>query len=104
MPGVRQRVVRHVVEDEVVAPTVLGEVLVRVVDDMVSPDGADHLHVLRAAHAGHLGAESLGDLHGKRPDAPRRAVDQNLLSWLYLALIAKKLEGGGCGHADRRGL
>src|SRR5579872_967048 len=103
-PGVRQRMVRHVVEDEVVAPPVSGEVLARVVDDMVSADRADHLRVLRAADSGHLGAESLGDLYGERTDATGRAVDQDLLAGLDLALIAKQLESRRCRHADGRGL
>src|SRR2546425_12014074 len=96
--------VRHVVEDEVVAVPVLGEVLTRVIDDVVGADRAHHLHVLRAAYAGHLGAERFGDLDGERPDASGRAVDQYLLTWLYLSLLAKKLECGGCGHPDGRGL
>src|SRR5450759_2562743 len=71
---------------------------------MVSADGADHVHVLRAAHAGHFGAERLGELHSERTQASRRTVDQYLLARLDFSLIAKNLEGGGCGHPDRRGL
>src|SRR5256885_3305866 len=94
----------HVVEDEVVARPTLGEVLLGVVDDMVSADGADHVHVPRAAHAGHVGAERLGDLYRERPDASGRTVDQDLLPWLDLALIAQQLEGGGGGYPDGSGL
>src|ERR1700674_1456680 len=96
--------VRHVVEDEVVALPASGEVLGCVVDDMVSADGPDHLLILCAAHAGHLSAERFGDLHGESPDAAGSAVDQDLLAWLDVALIAKKLEGGRCRHADGGGL
>src|SRR2546421_2930796 len=56
MSGVGQRMVPDVVEDEVVALPTLGEVLTRVIDDMVSADGADHVHVPRAAYACHFGA------------------------------------------------
>src|SRR4030088_999273 len=96
--------VRHVVEDEVVTLRVPGEVLGCVVDDMVSADGPDHLHVLRAADAGHLGSESFCDLHGESPNATRSAVDQDLLAWLDIALIAKKLEGRRSRHAYCGGL
>src|SRR5438128_581489 len=71
---------------------------------MVSADGANHVHVLRAADAGHLGAESLGNLHGEGTEASRRAVDQDFLARLDPPLIAKQLECGGCGYSDRRGL
>src|SRR5450759_2214288 len=96
--------VRHVVEDKVVTLPTLGEVLLGVVDDVVSANGADHVDVLRAAHAGYFGAECFGDLNGERPEASRRSVDQDLMTWLDLPLIAKQLESCGCGHSDGRGL
>src|SRR5260370_30370459 len=80
--------VSHVVEDEVVALPTLGEVLVGVVDDMVCTDGADHVHVLRTADTGHLGAVGLGDLHRERSNASRGTIDQDLPAWLDLCLIA----------------
>ena len=83
-PRRRHRVVPHVVEDEVVARSALPEVLLGVVDDMVGPDRADHVQVLRAGHAGDLGTERLGDLHGERAHASRRPVDENLLPRLDL--------------------
>ncbi len=77
----RQRVTGDVVHDHVVARPALCEVLLGVVDDVVRADRLDHLHVPRAADSGHLGAEGLGDLDGKRPHTPRRAVDEHLLPW-----------------------
>src|ERR1700694_602042 len=71
---------------------------------MVSADGADHVQVLRAAYAGHLGAERLGDLHCECTQASRRPVDQHLLAWLHLALIAKNLKGGRGGNPNGRSL
>ena len=96
--------VAHVVEDEVVSRPTSGEVFLGVVDDVVGPDRADHLHVLRAADAGHLGTERLGDLHGVRADTTGCPIDQDLLSGLDLAVVAKKLEGGSRGYADSCGL
>src|SRR6266567_1825919 len=96
--------VRHVVEDEVEAVPVSGEVFTCVIDDTVSADRAGHLYIPRATHAGHLGAERFGDLHGECTDAAGGTIDQDLLSWLDLALVAKQLESGGCRHADGGGL
>ena len=48
-----------------------------------APSGADQIQVARARHAGDLGAERLGDLHGERADAARRADDQHVLAGLY---------------------
>jgi len=64
-----QRLRFHVVEDDVVAPSRLGEVRSRVVDDVGGAQGPDELHVAGAAHPGHLCPQRLGDLHGERPDA-----------------------------------
>src|SRR5215212_8912107 len=67
------------VQDQVIAPLALGEVLARVVDDMIRPDRANHLHLLGAANSGDVRAERLGDLHGKGANATRGADDQHLL-------------------------
>ena len=75
----------------------LGEVLPGVVDDAVRAERLDQVDVPRAADAGDLRSERLGDLHGERPDATGGAVDQDFLSRLNLPLVAKRLEGG-----DRR--
>src|SRR5439155_23232493 len=92
--------VPHVVEDEVVAFLPQGEVLPGVVDDMVSADRSDHVHVPRAAHACHLGTERFCDLHRERSEASRRTVDQDLLTWLDLRLVPTQLTAGGSGHPD----
>ena len=70
------------VEHQVVALVAPGEVLLGVVDDVVGAERSDEIDVPRAAHAGHLRSECLGDLHGERAHASRRAVDQDLLSRL----------------------
>ena len=95
---------RDVVEDQVVALITAGEVLLRVVDDVVCADRSDQVHLRRAAHAGHFCAERLGDLHRERADASPRAVDQDLLAGLDLALIAKTPQGGEPGQRNCCGL
>jgi len=99
-----QGVVAYVVEDEVVLPPGLREVLPAVVDDVVGADRANQLDIPGAAHAGHLRAEGLGDLHRERADPTRRAVDQDRLPGRDMAVIAKRLEGDHRRHRDRRGL
>jgi len=73
----RRRAVHHVVEDDVVAPLVAGEILLGVVDDVIGAERSDQFHVPRTAHAGDLRAGRPGDLHRKGPDAARRTVDQH---------------------------
>src|SRR5206468_8923236 len=85
-------------EDEIEALPTLGEVLLRVVDDVVCADRSDQVHGPRAAHAGHLGAEGLGDLHGERPHASRRADDQHLVSRRDPTVIAQTLQRRQRGH------
>jgi hypothetical protein len=91
-PDVRRRLAPRQLEDEIVALPTLGEVLVGVVDDVVCADRSDHVHVPRAAHAGHFGAEGLGNLHGERPNPSRRADDQDLVPRLDPSVIAQTLE------------
>src|SRR5450759_110848 len=93
-PVLRERVTRHVVEDQIVARLAVREVLPGVVDDMVRSDRSDGVQVPRAAHAGHFRPEDLGDLHCEGSHAPRRTVDQDLLPGLHLAVIAKRLHSG----------
>ena len=78
----------------------LREVLLRVVDDAVCAERSGLLHVPRAADGGHVRAERLCDLHRVGADASGRAVDQNLLPGLDLALVAQRLEGGEPRHRN----
>jgi len=49
-------------EDEVVALRTLGEVLSRVGDEVVCADRSNNVHVPRAAHTGHFGAQGIGKI------------------------------------------
>jgi hypothetical protein len=70
----------NAVEEQVVTLPALGEILSRVIDDPMGADGSDHVHIPRTAHAGHVCAERLGDLHSERTHPSRRAVDQDHLT------------------------
>ena len=66
------------VEDQVVALAAVGEVLPGVIDDLIGADRADKIDLCGAGHAGDLGAEGLGQLHGVGADAARGTDDQDL--------------------------
>ena len=83
---------------------VLDEVLPRVVDDPARPDRSDHVHVLRAAHPGHVRSEGLGDLDREGTHASRRAVDEDLLPGADMSLVSKALQGGLGRDGHRCGL
>jgi hypothetical protein len=86
--------VRNEIENQVVASSAPGEILLRMINDPIGPEGSDHFHISGTAHAGHVCAERLGDLHGERSYAPGGAVDQDVLPRLHVPLIAKTLQGG----------
>src|SRR5215211_1607413 len=102
-PALPPRSAPRDVEQQVVAPVAPGEVLTRVVDDVIGAERSREVDVPRAAHAGHLRSERPGDLHGERAHAARRAVDQHLLPRLDLPLVAEALQGGERrdGHGRR---
>src|SRR5712691_10877114 len=88
-------------ENEVVTLRAFGEILLGVINDAIGADGAYHLHLPRTAHAGHICAEGLGDLHSERTHASPGAVDQDLLPRPNLSLVAKTLQCRKCRHRYR---
>ena len=56
-PQRKQRVIADIVQDQVITLAALGEIFLRVVNDVIRPDGADQVQVSRAAYAGDLRAE-----------------------------------------------
>src|SRR5438094_7462208 len=64
------------VENQVVTLPTFGEILLDIINDTICADGSHHLHISRAAYAGHIRAERLGDLHRERTHASRRPVNQ----------------------------
>ena len=57
------------VEDQIEATRPVGEVILRVVEDVISPEGAHQIGLPGAAHAGDLRSKVLGQLHGVGADA-----------------------------------
>src|SRR5207244_9011370 len=86
----------RIVEDQVVTLSAPGEVLSRVIDDMIGAYRSDQLHVCGAANGGHVGSERLRDLDREGAHASSRTVDQDLLPSLQLSDVAKRLQ---CGHS-----
>jgi hypothetical protein len=89
------------VENYVVTPPAIVEILLskvrlRIIDDPVCADRSDHLQIPGATDVGDLGIERLRNLHGERAYASGRAVNQDSLPRLNVALVAKTLQ---CGQA-----
>src|SRR6266851_7348281 len=93
--------VRHEVEDHVVMLAVAGEILSRVINDLVGADGPDHFHIPRTANAGNLSAKRLRDLDSERTHASGGAIYQDLLAGLNLSLVAQTLQRGESRHRRR---
>ncbi len=103
-PELRQRTASGRVQDQVEASPAGGEVLARVIDDVVGADRSDQVQLRRAAHAGDLGAERLRDLHGERADAARGADDEHPLARSEPSLVAQPLERRAGRDRDGGGL
>ena len=56
-PQRKQRVIADIVQDQVITLAALGEIFLRVINDVIRPDGADQVQVSRAAYTGDLRAE-----------------------------------------------
>ena len=90
--------VRDVVEDDVVPAAGLGEVVGRVVDDVVGADRPDELEVARAGDGRDLGTERFRDLDRERADPARGAVDEDRGPRPDVGVVAECLEGDEAGH------
>src|SRR6266480_152671 len=90
--------VRHEIEDYVVMLAIGGEILSRVINDLVCTDGPDHFHILRTANARNLSAKYLRNLYSERADASGGSIYQDLLPRLNLSLVSKRLQGGESSH------
>src|SRR6266511_6104220 len=87
------------VEDQVIAIHTVGEVLLRVVDDMVGADGADEIDLPSAAHAGDLRSEGFRKLHRAGSDASGGPDNQHLLARLDVPGL-QTLNGGQPGDCN----
>src|SRR4051812_698928 len=92
------------IEKQIVVLLSLREIFFRIIDYAIGPDRSHHFRILVAADGGDFRAEGLRDLHGKRPDSARRAVDQNLLAGLDFSLVAQSLQGREGRDRDSGGL
>src|SRR2546423_4116318 len=90
-------------QNQVITLPIFGEIFLHVINDVVCPNRAHHVHIPRAAYAGDFSSKCFGNLHRKRPHTARCTIDQHLLSWLNVSLVAQTLQGGDCRHRDGRG-
>src|SRR3989440_11538966 len=85
-------------KNQVITLPILGEIFLRVINDLICANRACHIQIPRAAHTSHFSSERFGNLHRKRTHTTRRTMNQHLLPWLNLSFIAKTLQGGDCRH------
>src|SRR5262249_56103125 len=69
----------------------LGEIFLRVVDDLVRAKSGCLVHIPRATHGRDLRSERLGDLHGKGSYASRGALNYDLLSPPNVSFVSQSL-------------
>jgi hypothetical protein len=82
---------------QIIALPILGEIRLRVINDMICTKRTDQVHIVCAAHSRDFYSECFGKLHGKGSYTPAGAMNQNLLAGLNLSSISQTLKRGeGC--------
>ncbi len=92
------------VDDQVVPPPTVVDVLAGVVDDVVRAHGPDRIELAGAGDAGHGGAQGLGELDREGADAAGRADHEHVLAWLDPTDLGQRLERGDARDRRDRGL
>src|SRR5258708_5143232 len=85
-------------KNNVIGFTTLGEICLRVIDDVIGPNFARHVHVPGTAYGSYFSTEGFGDLHRKSTYAARRSINENLLTGLNLSFITKALQSSHCRY------
>jgi|SRR5215210_1570939 len=93
---------RHNIKYQIILFPILGEVFLGVINDMVCSNRAHKVQLVGVIHPSHLSPVYFGKLHCNRTGTTTGAIDQNLLSWLDLSLIANPLQGDHCRLRDSR--
>ena len=90
------------VKNHIIARAASGEILARIINDVVGPNSAEHVQFPGAVHGCHVGPKVPGKLHRKGPDTATGAINQNLLSALDIGSSqkirrVKPTDSKGCG-------
>src|SRR5919112_1592305 len=93
---------RHDIEYQIVLFSVLGEVFLGVINNMVCAKRAHKVLLAGVIHPSYLGPVYFGKLHRNRTGTTTGAINQNPLSRLDLSFIANPLEGNNCRLRDGR--
>src|SRR5919112_1348526 len=93
---------RHDIEYQIVLFSVLGEIFLCEINDMVCAKRAYEILLAGVIHPGHLGPVHFGKLDCNRTGTTTGAINQNLLPWLELSFIANPLQGYHCRLRDGR--
>lgn len=84
--------ISDVVENDIVCPSFAGKVVCGVVNGLVSTKLLDQLSVTPATNARNVSSKVSCELHGIRPDAARRAVDEHSRAGSDTAMITQALQ------------
>src|SRR6266581_3350213 len=84
-----KRTLAYHVKNHIIGFTVFGEICLRVINDLVCPNRAQHVQFPCAIHGSHFSSEVPGKLYRKRPDTSTCAINQHLLSALDMAFSEK---------------
>src|SRR5260370_12391010 len=80
-------------KNQVIPLSISGEILLRVINDLVCTNRAHYVQIPRAAYGGDFSPKRLGKLHRKRTHTTTRTMNQNLLPLLNVSFIPKALQG-----------
>src|SRR6266516_5566170 len=83
-------------KNQVIPLPIVGEIFLRVINDVVCTNRAHYVHIPFAEYGGDFSPKRFGKLYRKRTYTTRRTMNQNLLPWLNVSFIAKALQGDEC--------
>ncbi len=84
-----KRTLAYHIKNNIIGLTVFGEIFLRVINDLVCPNRAQHVQFPRAVHGSHFSSEVLGKLYRKRTDTSTCTINQDLLSTLDIVLFSE---------------
>src|SRR6266567_6290394 len=105
-----KRTLAYHVKNHIIGFTVFGEICLRVINDLVCPNRAQHVQFPCAVHGSHFSSEVPGKLYRKRPDTSTGTMNQDLFSTLDMSFsqqmhcFKSPNRKGGCfliGHIGR---
>src|SRR5271167_2152396 len=83
-------------QDQIVRLPTFREIFPSVINDMIGTNRSRHVQIPRAAHGSDFCPERFGNLDCKCTYTTRRAIHENLVTWLDPSLITETLKSSNC--------